>query len=673
MNRTHSGVYARAQRPLYSTITKGALSLFLLVLCVACEPQETRSVIQKGHTGEVLAIASDNEGRYVMTGGRDRTLRIRNAEGPLIRVIPRFGAEVTAIATPPRGTVVAAGCADGTLRLFRTDDGTLLFQSVAHERSITSLSFHPGGAYFASLAHDGILAFWDRTGARLAFVPDRSVRAPYCAFLADPPHVVSVAEKGAIELHTLEGDHVVTIPVAHGTVSSVIAIRRGRAFAAGFSDGTVRIYTAAGAEDRVFLSGLPTVTALAYDEETEGGALFVAGFSRVRRFVTGEERPQKEFATDETRIRGIATIASRTNGIAVAGKTTSFYDKEGTPIYRDTEAPALFAVAWDADDARVIFGGNTRDVICVSLSGITRWEGRMSSVRAIAGNGTAYVTAGVGGRAIMYNTGGAFRHILSPEIGSIAALSFFAKGARFAAGGEKGVAAYNVKGEVLWRHETRGEGAVTALAYDTKHNLLLALTRSATLLRFTPAGALAPSLTYPSATGTLAYSSLRGEYAVALQSGRFAVTFDDTVRIETLQTGALPITSLAYNAEGNLLAFGTFAKVVIIRDLATGEERVLRGHTGSVTRVLFHPTDANRLVSVSDDGTLRVWNVQTGESIVFFVGGEHAGVVLDDKGMYTALGRGEELILFLRGTTPLPSASVKQHDTNVLRRALTGD
>ena len=50
-------------------------------------------------------------------------------------------------------------------------------------------------------------------------------------------------------------------------------------------------------------------------------------------------------------------------------------------------------------------------------------------------------------------------------------------------------------------------------------------------------------------------------------------------------------------------------------DVATGELlRTLQGHTGPVNAVALTP-DGNTAVSSSDDNTLRVWDVATGELV----------------------------------------------------------
>ena len=69
--------------------------------------------------------------------------------------------------------------------------------------------------------------------------------------------------------------------------------------------------------------------------------------------------------------------------------------------------------------------------------------------------------------------------------------------------------------------------------------------------------------------------------------------------------------------DGTRIAAGQYGRDVQVWDLTTGARvAVLRGHTGNVWSVDWHPTDPRVLASCADDGTIRLWNPESGDLLV---------------------------------------------------------
>jgi len=86
---------------------------------------------------------------------------------------------------------------------------------------------------------------------------------------------------------------------------------------------------------------------------------------------------------------------------------------------------------------------------------------------------------------------------------------------------------------------------------------------------------------------------------------------------QTLEGHSDPVKSVAFSHDGSRLASGSDDCTVRVWNVATGQvEQTLGhsgdGHSGRVNSVAFSH-DGSRLASGSDDRTVRVWNVATGQ------------------------------------------------------------
>src|SRR6202022_2388779 len=88
-----------------------------------------------------------------------------------------------------------------------------------------------------------------------------------------------------------------------------------------------------------------------------------------------------------------------------------------------------------------------------------------------------------------------------------------------------------------------------------------------------------------------------------------------------------PLHSLSVSPDGERLASGSDDKSICVWNVATGEivADPFKGHMDSINSILFSP-DGKRLASGSSDMSIRIWDARTSETVGLFEG--HTGSVL---------------------------------------------
>jgi WD40 repeat protein len=95
------------------------------------------------------------------------------------------------------------------------------------------------------------------------------------------------------------------------------------------------------------------------------------------------------------------------------------------------------------------------------------------------------------------------------------------------------------------------------------------------------------------------------------------------------------VNALAIAADFQTIASASDDKTIRLWDLPTGQARsILRGHSNFVKSVTFHPTQPHLLASGSKDRTIKLWNTSTGESLKTLTGHQNQvnGVIFSAEG-----------------------------------------
>jgi WD40 repeat protein len=503
-----------------------------------------------------LCVALSPDHARLVIGFRGGDVEIEDAATGAGRVASKVHDDaVVDLAFAPRGDVVATASADGSVRLLDAATLASLRTMRGHGDRVISLAFSPDGGRLYSGGREGAIRAWDvSTGEALFALVGHAASVEGVAVSPDGARLASASRDGTVRLWDLAARREIAVRGGHrSNVRDVAFDPSGGTFVSASWDGTLRVWDGATGDERAVLRG---------HEGLVSSVAFAPGDAPIVSFARdGTWRRWDARRAEVPALRGLSDsvqrIAVHPGGEVAAalgrdGALRLFGVRDARPRSRPAEGVALCGVFFQGPDALV--GIRSGDLRPALWRWPTGFDADASPVESpISGPRTSTFVA-------LDPRNGAGRCIYqvsaAPPVASIARFDVM----RDALEGVRDVAEL-----------------VTSFAWDAAADRVAIGTMDGKVL---------------------VCGAGRGGRLVErrVHDGRVAsVAFDETgARIVSAgQDGVAQILSSA--------------------DLAT--IRRLTGHTDAVSGALFLP-GARRAVTGSDDRTVRVWDVASGESVL---------------------------------------------------------
>jgi WD40 repeat protein len=644
----HTYLSALPFAPAQSRISKHYLRQFggtLSVVTGRVEFWPTILNILEGHSNEVLCIAFAPDGKRVVSGSQDHTVRIWDAQTGALVAGPFEGHSgwVRSVAFSSDGKRVISGSNDETVRIWDAQTGVVVagpFQHEGNNQWVTSVAFSHDGRQFTSACGDKMVRVWDvQTGAVVAG-PFTGHGGASLSFSHDGKRVVSGSRDRTIRIWDTQTGAFIAGPFeGHSDVVTSVALSHdSKRVASGSEDRTIRIWDA---ETGTLVAGPfdgheNSVKAVAFSQDGQR-VVSGAGDGTVRiwsvqtgALVAGPFKGHSNLIT---------SVAFSPDGKRIASgafdKTVRIWDAQTSivtvPGPVDGHRGAVRSVAFSQDGKWLASGSRDKTVrVWNAQTGaiaVGPLNGHSHLVRSIAfSHDSKYVASGSADNTVRIwdvQTGAIVAGPFEGHDGWIESLAFSHDGKRVTSSTGKGtVRIWDVQTGTLIAEPFRSQGRplVTSTAVSQDGMQFAFGSGDRTLqIRKAESGAV---IAGPVSGHDIWITSLAFYNDHRVASG----AKDKTVRIWDAQTGVLvagpceghggPVTSVAYSPDGKLVASGFEDWTVRIWDAHTGAlvARPCIGHGGPVRSIAFSH-DSTRVASGSDDWTVRVWRVQRDDPV----------------------------------------------------------
>ena len=208
-------------------------------------------LVLRGHDDSVGSVSWSHDGNRIVSGSDDRTIHIWDAEsGGEVAILRGHIDRVRSVGWSPDGTTIVSGSRDGTVGLWSADLGT--FQGVVSRANdqVTSVTFSPNGSRIAVGTWDAVVrlvevkssVFGNAFGKELEYRGHED-RVRCVAWSPTGDRIASGSRDGTLRICDLAMSELVVID-ANVSIGGLSWSPDGLLIAAGSEDGKVRVWDA---------------------------------------------------------------------------------------------------------------------------------------------------------------------------------------------------------------------------------------------------------------------------------------------------------------------------------------------------------------------------------------------------------------------------------------------
>ncbi len=540
------------------------------------------------------AITMSKDGRVLATINKEWGIIVRNAiSGETTHLLKRENADNLSIKISNNGTFLLSGCTDNTIEIWNLENGNIMKLLQGHSAPVVSVSINLNDTICAAGCADGTIIIWNVTsGKKLKTINAHANAVEYVTLNNAGNRLLSCNLSESVKLWDCVNGHLIRgygDPIIQA--SSINLDPQLNYIVSGINDGKIEIWD----------TNTNTLQ-LAFQAHDNGiGAISLSGDGNV--LITGGE----DFVSKSWDISSGKLIHSYKGH---AGPITAIVSDElGNKVI--TAAKDNYIKIWDSAKVEETqkLGGQSGAILALAIS----HDKAMIATTGSSDN-TVKLWSGVTREKL---------NILSGHAKSVTDIAFFNDN-------EQIVTASEDETLRIWKVKSGRErlilrghsGKVNSLALSTDNRTIISGASDGTVKVWNAINGRL-SHTYTSRNDDVLGVELSPMGKLALSIGS-----NNIVEIWELESGNVvsilnnfthSLSSIAINSEGSVFAVGDTTGQIFTCSITGKKLNAFNGHWGKINELCFSP-NGKRLISASDDVTVKVWNVSQGVELTTLKG-----------------------------------------------------
>ena len=501
--------------------------------------------ILRGHEGNVTSVAISSDGRQIISGSNDSSIKIWDMKsGKLISTLNGHTGSVYSIDISFYGKTIISGSNDNSVKIWSIDSKRAIYTLSGHIDSVYSVAISHDGTMIVSGSDDTTIKLWDRrSGELLSTLDGHSSLVSSLAISSDGKRVVSGSWDNSIKIWDVESSRLISTLIGHTSlVNSVDITPDGKRVVSGSWDRTIKVWDVESGDLIYTLNG-HTSSVRSVAISPDGKSIVSGSNDNSSRVWSGESAEMISTLQGHTNYVISVTISSDDTTIVSGSndKNIMVWDRDSRELLATLEGHMgnVNSVAISSDKSKIVSGSNDMS--------IRVWD--LDSCRLIS--------ILIGHRDSVYSVA------ITPDNRSIVSGS-----------SDSSIKIWDISsGELL--STLRGHK-------DSVYSVVI---------------------------------SPDGESIISASN-------DNSIRIWDISSGRLvnilrghedSVYSVVISRDGKSIVSGSWDNTIKIWDMESGELlSTLRGHRDSVYSVAISP-DGKTIISSSWDNTIKAWDMESGE------------------------------------------------------------